>query len=180
MPDPRELRTARLKGRPPQRGDLDRYLTLLTAPEVTAWLRPAPLRPFTAEEVRHALERDVRRWSNDGFGPWVLDLAGEPVGRAGLASSTVGGDEVVELVWTIAPRLWGRGLATEAAEAAVRLAGALGLPDVVAVTLPENRASRRVMEKAGLTFDGAVVHAGLPHVRYRRTLIRSTPRGAPG
>ena len=35
------------------------------------------------------------------------------------------------------------------------------------MTLPDNHASRRVMEKIGLRFDRDVVHRGLPHVLYR-------------
>ncbi len=34
-------------------------------------------------------------------------------------------------------------------------------------TLPTNRASRRVMEKAGFGYERDTVHAGLPHVLYR-------------
>jgi RimJ/RimL family protein N-acetyltransferase len=43
----------------------------------------------------------------------------------------------------------------------------LGLSTVVAFTLPTNRASRRVMEQVGCTFERNIVHAGLPHVLYR-------------
>jgi RimJ/RimL family protein N-acetyltransferase len=45
----------------------------------------------------------------------------------------------------------------------------LGLIDVVCFTLPANRASRRVMEKAGFEYERDVVHAGSPHVLYRIT-----------
>ena len=52
--------------------------------------------------------------------------------------------------------------------AAVDAARELGLAEVVAFTLAENVASRRVMERAGFALDGTVEHAGLPHVLYRR------------
>jgi RimJ/RimL family protein N-acetyltransferase len=39
--------------------------------------------------------------------------------------------------------------------------------DLVSFTLPDNRASRRVMEKIGFRHDTEVEHAGLPHVLYR-------------
>ena len=35
------------------------------------------------------------------------------------------------------------------------------------VTAPDNRGSRRVMEKLGLSYEREVVHADLPHVLYR-------------
>ena len=45
--------------------------------------------------------------------------------------------------------------------------GRLGLAGLVARTLPTNRASRRVMEKAGFGYERDTVHARLPHVLYR-------------
>jgi RimJ/RimL family protein N-acetyltransferase len=40
---------------------------------------------------------------------------------------------------------------------------------VIALTLPHNAASRRVMEKAAFAYEADVLHAGLAHVRYRRS-----------
>jgi RimJ/RimL family protein N-acetyltransferase len=40
---------------------------------------------------------------------------------------------------------------------------------MVAITLATNRASQRVMEKAGLTYERELIYAGLPHVLYRTT-----------
>ena len=61
----------------------------------------------------------------------------------------------------------GSGPATELAQASVDVAfDELGLREVVAFTLPDNVASRRVMEKAGLRYEREIVHVGLPHVLY--------------
>ena len=43
----------------------------------------------------------------------------------------------------------------------------LGLAEIVAFTLPHNVASRRVMEKSGLTYEKSIEWAGHPHVLYR-------------
>jgi RimJ/RimL family protein N-acetyltransferase len=43
----------------------------------------------------------------------------------------------------------------------------LRLGEIVAFTLPNNVASRRVMEKTGFTYERQIVHVGLPHVLYR-------------
>jgi hypothetical protein len=40
----------------------------------------------------------------------------------------------------------------------------------VALTLPANFASRRVIERAGLGFSGEVEHAGMTHLLYRLAL----------
>jgi RimJ/RimL family protein N-acetyltransferase len=67
-----------------------------------------------------------------------------------------------------APARWGEGLATELALASVRTAfDVLGIDEVIAYTAPDNIASWRVMEKAGMEFDREIVAAGLPHVLYR-------------
>ena len=71
-----------------------------------------------------------------------------------------------------AAEFWGRGLATELALESVRLGFTeLKLPDLVSFTLPTNRASRHVMEKAGFQYEQNIVHADLPHVLYRQTMV---------
>ena len=66
------------------------------------------------------------------------------------------------------PERWSQGIATELGAASLEVAfGPLALPDVVSFTLPDNLASRRVMEKLGFRFERDTVYAGLPHVLYR-------------
>jgi ribosomal-protein-alanine N-acetyltransferase len=63
---------------------------------------------------------------------------------------------------------WNEGFATELARASLQVGFTdLGLAEVIAFTLPDNLASRRVMEKAGFVYDREIIHAGLPHVLYR-------------
>ena len=57
----------------------------------------------------------------------------------------------VELGWRLNSDVWGQGLATEGARAALRTGfEEYGLDRQLAYTTPRNRASRRVMEKIGL------------------------------
>jgi ribosomal-protein-alanine N-acetyltransferase len=80
----------------------------------------------------------------------------------------VSGHEAIEVGWAVAPDRWGEGIATELARASIELAFAeFDLDEVVSFTLTTNRASQRVMEKAGLGFERRIEHAGLPHVLYR-------------
>ena len=55
----------------------------------------------------------------------------------------------VELGYWIAPRDWGRGLATEACQALIQIARALGLSRIHASVFDDNPASARVLEKLG-------------------------------
>ncbi len=77
---------------------------------------------------------------------------------------------VVELPWAIGSEHWNRGLAAEAALAAIEWAGSLGLHEVVALIMAGNSRSRKVAEKAGLRREGETRHAGLPHLMYRLSL----------
>jgi RimJ/RimL family protein N-acetyltransferase len=165
--------------RPPESRDEASYRRLLFDPAVTPWLRPKPLRPFTEADPPALLVRDLRHWEEHGWGPWVVESEDGFAGRAGLAKTRVAGEQTVELAWSVVGAAHGRGLATAAARAAVDWARELGLPEVVSFTLPENAASRRVMEKAGLAFDRDITHAGLPHVLYRLDL-RRPPAAAEG
>ena len=91
----------------------------------------------------------------------------------------------VEIGWRLDPAFWNRGLATEGARAVLRYAfDFLELKEVVSFTVPDNFASRRVMEKLGMTRDPAddfdyprlpAGHRLRRHVLYRLSNIRARP-----
>ncbi len=166
--------TPRLEGRRPDAADGPGVRALLLHPEVQVWLRPAPLPAFEARDADTLLQTDQEHWVRHGFGPLSLRdrVTGEYVGRGGLARATVLGRPAVELPWAVVPARHNEGLATEAARAAIEWAWDLDLPEVVSFALKGNAASRRVMDKAGLTFDRDLKRAGLPHVLYRATRPR--------
>ena len=170
MPDVSEAPDPAL--RPPESRDEASYRRLLFDPAVVPWLRPPPLRPFTEADPPALRVRDLRHWESHGWGPWVVEQDGAFAGRAGLNTTRVAGDQAVDIAWALVGTAHGRGSATRCARAAVERARELGLAEVVSFTLPDNTASRRVMEKAGLSFAGDITHGGLPHVLYR---LRLTP-----
>jgi RimJ/RimL family protein N-acetyltransferase len=141
---------------------------LLCDPRVARWLS-ATGRPPSEMEVASGLASKLEHWARYGFGLWLLRgrETGDLVGRGGLQHTFVSDMHEVEVSWAIVPERWGQGLATEMATAAVEAAfGPLRLPRLMAFTLPENTASRRVMEKTGFTFERQIEHVGLPHVLY--------------
>lgn len=142
---------------------------LILDPRVYPTLWPFPHPPLAAD-VHDGLRRQLDLWDRHGFGLWLLRdrSTGEFVGRGGLEYTDAPGGLSVEVAWAIVPERWKQGLATELAQAAVHTAfGDLDLLELVALTLPDNAASRRVMEKTGFAYDRDLVHAGLPHVLYR-------------
>jgi RimJ/RimL family protein N-acetyltransferase len=163
-----ELETPRARGRRPRAADLDDLAALLGDPRVGATLAGAR----TREQAAAILARFEAHWDARGFGPWLFRArdSDEFAGYCGLLDTQVGGAPTVELLYALRPELQGKGLASELAAAVVRCAeGELGLPELVGYTLPTNAASRRVLEKAGFRHERDVVHAGLPHVFYRRS-----------
>jgi [ribosomal protein S5]-alanine N-acetyltransferase len=118
---------------------------------------------FVSDDVSPAW-LDVLRGSADAEpDPWVFGFAiihsknNAVVGTLGF-KGLPDKDGVVEIAYGIAPEYEGQGIATEAAAAGVDFAFKSGRVKVVrAHTLPTNSASKRVLEKCGLSFIGEVV-----------------------
>jgi ribosomal-protein-alanine N-acetyltransferase len=89
------------------------------------------------------------------YGLWAVErLAdGKLLGHCGLMQEPITG--TVEMGYAIGRPHWGRGFASESARASLRYGfGRLELDRIIALAAPENTASRRVMEKAGMRFEG--------------------------
>jgi RimJ/RimL family protein N-acetyltransferase len=126
----------------------------------------------SAEQVAQHLAHLDAAWERDGFGYWVFfeTVTGDVVARGGLLRTEFDGRPEVEIGWTTAPERWGEGFATELGAISLEVAfRQLGLDDVVAFTLPHNRASRRVMEKLGFVYEKTAPYKVYgDHVLYRR------------
>jgi ribosomal-protein-alanine N-acetyltransferase len=114
-------------------------------------------RPDSVESERQHIRRHIANYyERHGFGLWALVLKGDGrlIGRCGLLYQEAGGAQELEVTYLIDRHYWGRGLATEAAREAVRLAfERYGFSRVVALINPENVASVRVAEKVGMRYE---------------------------
>jgi len=151
----KEIETPRLLLRRWREGDLDAYARICADPEVMRYLPATLSRGESAEQMAGF----VRHWGERGFGLWAVEerASGEFIGFVGLMyhDDWPEGEHETEVGWRLSRPYWGRGLATEGALASVRYGfEELGLERIISVTLPENAASRRVMEKAGLALRG--------------------------
>ncbi|MFZ1995155.1 MAG: GNAT family N-acetyltransferase [Solirubrobacteraceae bacterium] len=174
---PAILDTPRMTGEPIGPEHEPEIAELTLDPRVYKTLWPWA-QPPTRADVRAGLVDKRDHWERHGFGLWLLrDRAtGLMVGRGGLQYTDAIGGFAVEAAWAISPERWGEGLATELATGSVAVAfDVLDLNELIAITLPENLASRRVMEKAGFGYDRPVEHVGLAHVLYRRGRDRPGP-----
>ncbi|MEA2429264.1 MAG: [ribosomal protein S5]-alanine N-acetyltransferase [Thermoleophilaceae bacterium] len=146
-------------------GDEEALHAVWSHPTTLAFIHPdgAWTRAMTRERIADKRAHQAFH----GFSMWaVLERAtGEIVGDTGLQMLEGGPD--VEVGWRMAPDRRGRGYAPEAARAALAAGfGELGLARIVAVTDPANTASRRVMEKLGMTLAGPGRHYGRETVLY--------------
>jgi RimJ/RimL family protein N-acetyltransferase len=126
--------------------------------------RPSP----SPDATRRTLRSLVRHEEWHGFSLWAVDerVSGEMIGIVGLAYvEDVGPD--VELAYLLRRDSWGRGFASEAAGAALRIGlEELELRPVIGLAYEENVASIRVMEKIGMRRDGRQRAYGRELVRY--------------
>jgi len=178
MNDPaRSLRTPRLILRSWRDDDLEPFAVMNRDSRVVQYL-PGPLE----REESDALAARIRQhFAEHDFGRYAVEVIGGPrfIGFVGLAVPPFEAPFMpcVEVGWRLDADHWGRGYATEAALATLAHGfGELGLSEIVSFTVPENRASRRVMEKIGMRhspgedFDHPLLPAGHPlrrHVFYR-------------
>ncbi|MFL5297130.1 MAG: GNAT family N-acetyltransferase [Phenylobacterium sp.] len=144
------LETERLVFRPFTPDDFDLLAELHSDPEVQRFIGGM----WTAEEVQRRLDFYVGQQVERGYSKWKAYLRdGEFVGRAGVSLDLHTGDP--ELGYSFAQRAWGQGLASEAARAIVDWMWAnTDAPELTAFAVAENLASRRVLEKVGMVFEG--------------------------
>lgn len=145
--------------------DEDAWLAMVREPGFSRFLPPDP--PASAETFRRMLERRSTLERDRGYAVWAIDAkeTGRFVGQCGLYPAEWTGPEI-ELAYHFRTAAQNHGYATEAARAALAYGFShAGLERVIALVMPENLASRRVAEKAGLRFEGAATYYGLEGLR---------------
>ena len=150
------LRTPRLLLRGWRDEDAEPFAAMSADPDVMRHLPPL----LGSDEIIAWIARAHQHWDEHGFGPWVVELPGDArfIGMIGLNRIrwTLPFTPAVEAAWRLARPYWGKGYAVEAARAAIDDGfGRLGLDEIVAYTVPANRASWHVMERLGMSRDPA-------------------------
>lgn len=183
MSAPHELRTARLVLRRWTAADRAPFAAMNADPKVMEHF-PAPLTPEQSDAM---VDRIEAGFDERGFGRWALEHEGRFVGFAGLGDLAFDPpfEHRFEVGWRLAADAWGRGLATEAARAALADGFTrVGLPEVVSFTAATNVRSERVMQRLGMRPDGTFDHPNVPvgsplrrHVLYRLSALTG-PRPA--
>lgn len=127
------------------------------------------------DEAREILVRaPLADYARHDYGRWAMVLkdSGEVIGFRGVKYIAELGEN--ELGYRLKREHRGRGLATEAARAAVAYArDALGLDRLIALIDPANAASIRVAEKVGMRPGGTARFTGMDCQRYELDLTKA-------
>ncbi|HZU88887.1 MAG TPA: GNAT family N-acetyltransferase [Stellaceae bacterium] len=171
------LRTPRLVLREWRDTDREPFAAICADPAVMERLLPFPNRAASDAWIARA----QAHCAEHGFCQWAVEIPGEAglIGAIGLnwVPYRTAFTPAVEAGWRLAHAYWGQGYAFEAARAAIDDGfGRIALDEIVAYTVPDNRRSRSLMERLGMSrdpsedFDHPACPEGHPlrrHVLYR-------------
>jgi ribosomal-protein-alanine N-acetyltransferase len=145
--------------------DAPALLQVLQEPDIFRYFPPSP--PPTLEKTGRYIAHQLAHWQERGYGHWAVatQADGQVVGWNGL--EYLPETDETEVAYLLSRQVWGRGLATEAARAAVEFGfGTCILSAIIGLVHPDNAGSIRVLEKSGLTFSNRAVYWGLEMLRY--------------
>jgi ribosomal-protein-alanine N-acetyltransferase len=176
---PPTLETPRLVLRPVTEADAEAIFAAASDPRVTEFtlFETHRSRADTATFLRTYAFPNYEQGVPD---PFALALKDDPAALIGCLGGrwNTQANQCVEFGYWLAATHWGRGLATEAARAVIPyLFEALAPERVQAHCMAPNTASARVLEKAGLTYEGTLRSAILRRGRFWDIRMYSLLRG---
>ncbi len=156
------VETERLILREFDEDDLEIYFELGRNPEIIRFTGD-PGGGFKDHEaaLEYLTTRTLSDYRERGYGRWavVVKETGNVIGFSGL--KYLDDRSEVDVGYRLLPSEWGKGYATESAQAAVDYGfNPLGLKRMIGMVMPENIASARVLEKIGMTFVEMTVDQG--------------------
>ena len=136
---------------------------------------------LTVSETLAMIERIKQHFSTYGFGLYAIEDKTDKqfIGFTGLSTITFQSyfTPCIEVGWRLKKNAWGKGFATEAAQACLTQGfEALQLDKIVSFTATINHRSEKVMQRIGMTLTGQFDHPRVPatsilcrHVLYEIT-----------
>jgi RimJ/RimL family protein N-acetyltransferase len=163
-----EIKTERLLLLPWSSNYLGELVHIYAKPEVMRYISGG--RSLNRDDCLGMSGRWSSLWNEYGYGPWAAQekRSGRFVGKMGLdLLDDWSQQDKWEVGWELDPEFWGQGLATEGGMAGLRFGFEQAkLKRIISVTVPENVASRRVIEKCGLIYQGLIRWRGAECVWY--------------
>lgn len=169
------IETERLILRTWQDKDANAFYRINNQPKVTEFL----LGPMIKDSVKKFMLDMNQQFKETGYTLWatVEKSTNKLIGFIGLNTPKWEADftPCVEIGWRLGAEFWGKGYATEGAQAVLDYGFTqCHLKEIVSFTIPENIRSIRVMEKIGMHYVGNFMHPKVPtehafckHVLYK-------------
>jgi [ribosomal protein S5]-alanine N-acetyltransferase len=160
------LTTERLRLYPWQEEDFPLFAGLHSDPEVQHFLE-AGENVWDEPILREKFARFRADYAEQGWSKFkLLDSAGRFIGRAGFSRFEETGE--LEIGYSLMRNVWGKGYATEVASALLTwIYKVTPLDHVIGFAVADHKASRRVLEKIGMTFTGVRDLNDIPNAFYR-------------
>jgi RimJ/RimL family protein N-acetyltransferase len=172
-----ELETERLLLRRMRLDDAEAMFAYASDPEVTRYVLFETHR--SVEDSESFLRLATEGYERGDFGSWgvVLKDSGAFVGTCGMDVGYAPEHARAELGYVLSREHWGKGLMPEAVRAVIRFGfRRVGLNRIQARCIAENAASARVMEKAGMTYEGTLRESEFIKGAYRDMKLYSILR----
>jgi len=145
------LTTDRLKFRQLRESDLETLAQINDDPAVMKFIGKGGTK--SPEQTRDELRWILKLYESRGYGLWgtILRENDQLIGRCGLIPWTIEEIPELEVAYLLAREYWGQGLATEAATGIINYAfKEYSWDHLISLIYPDNTASIRVAEKAGM------------------------------
>lgn len=163
------LETNRLYLREMEQSDFDSLCKILKDPKTMY----AYEHGFSDEEVQDWLDKQKKRYREDGFGLWAVieKESNQMIGQCGLTFQDFDGREVLEVGYLFQRAYWHKGFATEAAIACKEYAFEhLHAKEVYSIIRDSNIASQNVAVRNGMQICGKFTKhyygMDMPHLVY--------------
>jgi ribosomal-protein-alanine N-acetyltransferase len=156
--------------------DAEAWFTIMQENGILRYF-PNPASP-PREKADAYIGHHIEHWNEHGYGHWAVVMPddGRLVGWNGLEYLPKLGE--TEVAYLLSGSVRGRGLASEAAHAAIRYGfEAAGLEAIIGLVHPENAASIRVLQKSGLQRIDRLRLWGMEMDRYRVRRSEWRPEG---
>jgi RimJ/RimL family protein N-acetyltransferase len=125
-------------------------------------------KPLSEEESKAMMERMNKLYTDRGFCYFAVEFieTGEFIGMIGMGWKTFEADftPCVDIGWRLERRFWNQGFASEGAIRVLAYAQEKGIKEVYSYASNSNKASIKVMEKAGLSYLKDFDHEDLKNI----------------
>ncbi len=143
------IQTERLILRPFTEQDIDALYLMNSNP---AMLKYIPTVPFTEREQAHELFHKVisQDYQQRGFGRWAVEHKADNKVIGFCGPKFIPEYNEVEIGYRYFPEYWGKGIGTEAAQAAISVFPQFGITQIIALILEGNIGSEGVAKSIGM------------------------------